>query len=328
MQISVIRHCQPGDVMMASTPIYSNTTLSCALVPVLARGAAVVLMGKFDARRFLEQAERWRATHAVLVPVQVGRILADPEFDRFDLSAFRHKLCTGAPFPVELKRDAVARWPGAMVEVYSMSEGGPAAGFDATAHPDKLHTVGKPSIGADVRIVGEDGRELGSGQIGEVVGHSRTMMTGYHNQPEATLAAEWRDSTGKRFIRSGDLGCFDEDGFLVIVGRKKDMIISGGLNVYPSDIEAVLAQNPAVAEAAVVGAPSRRWGETPVAFVTPAKGAVRDPEALAREILAWTNLRVGKAQRLAAVKLVDDLPRNHLGKVLKRDLRSRCEAFA
>jgi long-chain acyl-CoA synthetase len=130
-----------------------------------------------------------------------------------------------------------------------------------------------------------------------------------------TRAAEWHDPSGKRFIRTGDIGRFDEDGFLVLVDRKKDMIISGGFNIYPSDLEAVLAQHPAVAEVAVVGVPSERWGETPVAFVV---GNTSE-----EELLKWANQRLGKTQRLAAVRVVDALPRSAIGKVLKRELRQR-----
>jgi acyl-CoA synthetase (AMP-forming)/AMP-acid ligase II len=145
------------------------------------------------------------------------------------------------------------------------------------------------------------------------------MMIGYHRLPGATRAAEWHDAAGKRFLRTGDLGRFDADGFLTLVDRKKDMIISGGFNIYPSDIEAVLAGHADVAEASVVGVTSARWGETPVAFVVLFPGAV--PEATA--LMAWVNERVGKTQRVAAVEFAHSLPRSPVGKVLKRELRER-----
>ena len=143
------------------------------------------------------------------------------------------------------------------------------------------------------------------------------MMNGYHNNPEKSREAEWFDKTGKRFIRTGDVGRFDEDGFLTLMDRKKDMIISGGFNIYPSDIEALMTQHPAVLEAAVVGVPSVKWGETPVAFVVLKPGA----SANGNEIQQWTNERVGKTQRLALVEVVASLPRSAIGKVLKRELR-------
>jgi long-chain acyl-CoA synthetase len=174
-----------------------------------------------------------------------------------------------------------------------------------------------PASGHDIRLIDEQGREVPRGGTGEVVGHSPGIMTGYHNQPEKTREAEWIAPDGKRFIRTGDVGRFDEDGFLVLVDRKKDMIISGGFNIYPSDLEAVIRQHPGVAEVSVVGVPSREWGETPVAFVVPRKG-ISD-----QEVLAWANQRLGKTQRLAAVALVDALPRSAIGKVLKRELREK-----
>jgi acyl-CoA synthetase (AMP-forming)/AMP-acid ligase II len=187
----------------------------------------------------------------------------------------------------------------------------------AHERPDKLHTVGVPAPLCDVRIIDEHGRERGPGEAGEVVGHSTAMMTGYHRLPAMTAAAEWFDGDGKRFIRTGDLGRFDEDGFLVLMDRRKDLIISGGFNVFPSDIEAILREHRDVGDVAVVGVASERWGETPVAFVVPRPGAAIDPEAL-RE---WANARLGKLQRLHAVKEIASLPRSHIGKVLKRELR-------
>lgn len=169
-------------------------------------------------------------------------------------------------------------------------------------------------------MISDDGRALPPGEVGEVVGHSPLgMMLGYHNRPDDTARAEWRDATGKRFFRTGDLGRFDDEGFLTLVGRKKDIIISGGFNVYPSDLEAVLVTHPAVAEAAVVGVPSEHWGETPVGFVVLAPGG----SAAGAEIVEWANARLGKTQRLSAVEVVAELPRSPIGKVLKRQLRSR-----
>jgi long-chain acyl-CoA synthetase len=152
-----------------------------------------------------------------------------------------------------------------------------------------------------------------------VVGHSRGMMLGYHGQPGKTREAEWYDSSGKRFIRTGDVGRFDADGFLILFDRRKDMVISGGFNIYPSDLEGVLRQHPAVADVAVVGVPSVQWGETPVAYV------VREPgsAAQASELREWFNAQVGKTQRLADVHFIAELPRSAIGKVLKRELRER-----
>jgi acyl-CoA synthetase (AMP-forming)/AMP-acid ligase II len=144
-------------------------------------------------------------------------------------------------------------------------------------------------------------------------------MNGYYKRPDKTAATEWRHPDGRCFIRTGDVGRFDADGFLTLMDRKKDMIISGGFNIYPSDLEGVLADHPAVQEVAVVGVASQQWGETPVAFVVLREGQ----RASAEELKAWLNARVGKTQRVAAVETVDALPRSAIGKVLKRELRDR-----
>jgi len=308
-----------GDaVTMVATPLYSNTTL-VSFLPTLAWGGTVVLMPKFDARGFLELAERYRATHAMLVPVQYQRIMAVEDFDRYDLSAFRFKTCTSAPFSAALKADVVARWPGLLVEYYGMTEGGGTCALVCNAFPDKLHTVGRPLEGHDIRLIDDEGHEVAPGEMGEVVGRSGAMMIGYHGRREATSDAEWFDAEGNRFIRHGDVGRFDEDGFLILMDRKKDLIISGGFNIYPSDLEAVLREHPGVADCTVVGMPSEQWGETPVGFYVPRKGAGADAAA----ILAWFNDRVGKTQRLSALEPLDELPRSSIGKVLKRELRDR-----
>lgn len=307
-------------VMMVSTPLYSNTTL-VSLLPTLALGGTAVLLGKFDARRFLELAARERATHAMLVPVQYQRIMADPEFGRFDLSSFRLKTCTSAPFSPELKADVIERWPGGLLEIYAMTEGGGTCLLPAHDYPTKLHTVGRPAPGNDIRIIGEDGQELAVGQIGEIVGRSGMMMKGYHGRPDATDEAAWYDAEGNRYIRHGDLGRFDEDGFLTLLGRSKDMIISGGFNIYPPDLEIIASEHPGVADIAVVGMPSDAWGETPYAFYVVRNGGV-EPAAL----IAWVNERVGKTQRLSGAEIVSELPRNAIGKVLKRELREQTTA--
>ncbi|MXN66352.1 AMP-binding protein [Stappia sp. GBMRC 2046] len=306
----------PEAVCLVSTPIYSNTTLA-ALLPALGQGARIVLQRKFDELAFLELAERHRVTHAMLVPVQIRRLIEHPAFGRFDLSAFKVKLSTSAPLPPALLREVLERWPGRMINIYGMTEGGVSTLLDCGAHPDKLHTVGHPVRGAEIRVIGEDGQALPPGEVGEIVGRSATIMRGYRAAPEATRATTWISPEGWAFIRSGDMGRLDADGFVVLMDRKKDVIISGGFNIYASDLEAVLCSHPAVHEAAVVGVDDPRWGETPVGYVT-LKSA-----ADANDIREWANERLGRTQRLSAVAILDALPRNAIGKVLKRDLRAR-----
>lgn len=302
---------------LVSTPLYSNTTL-VSLLPSLALGGTTVLQGRFDAGAFLRLAEGHGVTHAMLVPVQYERILRHPDFDRTDLSSFHLKFCTSAPFAAALKAEVLRRWPGGLVEYFGMTEGGGTCILVAHQYPDKLHTVGRPADGHDIRLLDDHDREVAPGEVGEIVGHSpMAMMTGYHGLPAATANAEWRDATGKRFIRTGDLGRFDADGFLTLVGRKKDVIISGGFNIYPVDLESALLAHPEVAEVAVVGVPSTRWGETPVAFVVLTPGHTPDPDSLR----ALANARLGSTQRIADVEIVGALPRSPIGKVLKRELR-------
>jgi len=251
--------------------------------------------------------------------VQYQRIMDLPGFDSYDLKSFRMKFCTSAPFSAALKADVLKRWPGGLVEYYGMTEGGGTCILEAHLNPEKLHTVGKPAPNHDIRLIDENGQQVPQGQIGEVVGRSANMMLGYHNQPKKTSEAEWYDSEGNRYIRTGDVGRFDEEGFLTLMDRKKDMIISGGFNVYPSDLEAVLIQHEAVQDVAVVGVASRQWGETPVAFVVLKPGRGESAE----QIRAWANERLGKTQRLSALELMDSLPRSAIGKVLKRELRDQ-----
>jgi len=308
----------PDAITVLSTPLYSNTTLVC-FNPTMAGGGTVVLMKKFDARGFLELCQKHRATHAMLVPVQYRRIMAIEDFDSFDLSSFVMKFSTSAPFSAAIKTDVLKRWPGGLTEYYGMTEGGGSCVLLAHEHPTKLHTVGQPMPDHEIRLMDDDGNFVAQGEIGEVVGHSPTIMKGYLNQPGKTAETFWHDATGKRYVRTGDVGRFDEDGFLTLMDRKKDMIISGGFNIYPSDIEAAVARHDAVLEVAVVAMPSEEWGETPVAFVVPRPGASVEASALK----TWANERLGKFQRINDVVMVDILPRSAIGKVLKRELRDR-----
>ncbi len=313
----------PETVTLLATPLYSNTTL-VVFFPTIAFGGTVVLMAKFDVDRYLALAARHRVTHTMLVPVQYQRLMASPRFGDHDLSSFQMKFSTSAPFAAALKADVVRALAGRTGRVLRHDR------RRRHLHPRRARASGQAAHrrpageGHDIRLIDEAGHELPRGATGEVVGHSGGMMSGYHGQPEKTAEAEWFDASGKRFIRTGDVGRFDDDGFLTLVDRRKDMIISGGFNLYPSDLEAVLRQHPDVAEAAVAGVPSERWGETPAAWVVAREGATLDAEALR----AWANGQLGKTQRIAFLQLVDELPRSAIGKILKRELRDRFVAAA
>ncbi|WP_340149400.1 class I adenylate-forming enzyme family protein [uncultured Sneathiella sp.] len=303
-------------VTIVSTALYSNTTL-VLMLPTLAIGGRIVLMPKFDVVRFLELSEQEKVTHAMLVPVQYQRILAHPDFDKYDLSAYEVKLSTSAPLREGVKRDILDRWPGKMFENYGLTEGGLGTILACHDFPDKLASVGQAGLGVDLRIINDAGEELPQGEIGEIVGRSGAMMTGYNGRPDLTEAIIWRSPEGEVFFKSGDMGRLDEDGFLYLLDRKKDMIISGGFNIYAADIEAELSNHPEVADVAVIGVPSEEWGETPLALVVVKPGAGITEVGLTK----WVNDRLGKTQRISGVEFRDELPRSTIGKIMKRELR-------
>lgn len=302
---------------LLSTPLYSNTTL-VAFLPTLVGGSTVHLMAKFDAKEYLEIADRERITHTMLVPVQYNRIMKVANFDSFDLSAMRIKFSTSAPLRADIKADVLARFPGKLVEYYGLTEGGGVTVLVADEHPDKLHTVGQPAPGNDIRLIDDQGHEVAAGEVGEICGRGPTMMAGYYGRDDLTAEYIWKDDAGRAYFRSGDMGSFDEDGFLILSDRKKDMIISGGLNIYANDLELVLLADPDVSDAAVIGVPSEQWGETPLGLVVLRVGAQRSVD----DIRTAANAQLGKSQRLSAVETRTSLPRSAIGKVLKRELRA------
>ena len=301
---------------LLSTPLYSNTTI-VSFLPTLFGGSTVYLMPKFDARGYLEIVQREKITHTMLVPVQYKRIMDVPDFDQFDLSSMRVKFSTSAPLRAEVKADVLKRFPGKLLEYYGLTEGGGVTVLNSADHPDKLHTVGQPAPGNEIRLIDENGIEVPKGHVGEICGRGPTMMAGYFGRDDLTADYIWRDAEGQVYFRSGDMGRFDEDGFLILSDRKKDMIISGGLNIYADDLELVLLADPDVTDAAVIGVPSDAWGETPLGLVVLRDGARRTAEL----ICADANAKLGKSQRLSAVEIRDDLPRSSIGKILKKELR-------
>ncbi len=304
---------------LCSLGLFSNISWVSMLSTILV-GGTMVLLRHFSAPDALRTIEAEKITHGSFVPVQLERLLAAPERTAFRTASLEALMCCGSPLPPEVKRRFAVEFDCQLIELYGLTEG-----LVTILAPEdfeqKLESVGKPVLGSDIRILGDDDRELPAGATGEIVGRGRLVMAGYHARDAANREATWLDADGRQWLRTGDLGRLDADGFLYIVDRKKDMILSGGQNIYPADIESVMRQHPAVAEVAVVGVPSSRWGETPVAVVVARAGAPLDAEAL-RD---WTNDRVGRQQRIAAVVGRDMLPRNPNGKVLKRDLRRELE---
>jgi acyl-CoA synthetase (AMP-forming)/AMP-acid ligase II len=278
-------------------------------------GGAAVLMPKFDAAAACALIARHAVTHTILVPAQYSALLDQPDLAR--LASLRMACTVGSLMAAERKQQIDALLPGRLHEVYGLTEG-----LVTILRPADLAThaasVGRPMLGNDIRIL--DGRDLPvpPGEPGEIVGCTPFLMQGYLGRPDATAATLWRDpASGRDFLRSGDIGRFDAAGFLHLVDRKKDMIVSGAANIYPADIERILFTHPGIADACVIGVPHPRWDETPLALVVLRPGAPQDTAA----ILAWANDRLGKQQRLSAVELRESLPRNAAGKILKRLLR-------
>jgi acyl-CoA synthetase (AMP-forming)/AMP-acid ligase II len=300
---------------LCSLALFSNITWVSMLSTILV-GGTLVLLRHFSPQGALAIIEAQRITHGAMVPVQLERMLNYEDRARFTTESLETVMSCGSALAPDVKRGFAREFGCQLIELYGLTEG-----LITILQPEdferKLLSVGKPVLGADIRILGDDDREVAPGETGEIVGYQRLVMAGYHGREDANREATWVDPMGRLWLRTGDLGRIDSEGFLYIVDRKKDMIVSGGQNIYPVDIESVLRQHPAVAEVAVVGISNAKWGETPVAVVVPAAGQPFEPEALR----AWTNERVGKQQRLHAVVARAELPRNPNGKVLKRELR-------
>ena len=300
---------------LLTTPIYSNGTW-IVLWPALATGGEIVIMPSFVPQACLETIESKRITHVFMVPTQYIRLLEDSWLSSIDLGSLRMCLTAGSIMTVEVKRKVVEAIGPCLYELYGFSEGG-ATIISPEEMAERPASVGRPNPGYEIRILGDADQEMPRNQPGEIAFYGGWMMRGYHNNPEQTNSAIWKDARGRTFIRSGDIGKLDEDGYLYIVDRKKDMIISGGFNIYPSDMESVLGSHPDVLETTVIGVPHPVWGETPVGFAIPRRGASIAPGSL----MTWANERLAKTQRLSAVIFLEEFPRNALGKVVKRDLK-------
>jgi len=304
-------------VMLISTPLYHNGSM-LTLLPALLVGATIVVMPRFDATAALDLIEHEGVTHTFMVPSQYVDLVAHPEWRTRDLSSMVMALSGGAAIRRDTKLAMLDKLGDAFMELYGATEG-----FSITLRGhemrERLDSVGTPVIGVDVRLVGDDDREVAEGAVGELCGRSPFLMCGYHNQPAMTDESLWHDEAGRAYYRSGDLGRRDADGYFFISGRKKEMIISGGINIYTQDLERVLNAHPAVRDCAVIGVAHPKWGETPVAYVVATIGAAAD----GAQIAVWANEQLGKFQRISSVVFIDALPRNAMGKVVKAELRAR-----
>ncbi len=297
--------------------LYSNISWVGMLCTLLV-GGTMVIQKSFDALQALAALEKHKISNFAMVPIQLQRLLEAPESDSYDLSSVKAIMSCGSPLHADLKQRLFERLgPSVVIELFGLTEG-----IITTLEPEeaegRMASVGKPLIGTDIKIIHDDNTEASLGQSGEIVGIGRIVMPGYLNRPDATAEATWTDTDGKHWLRTGDIGILDEDGYLYIVDRKKDMILSGGQNIYPQDIETILFTHAAVNDVAVIGVPSAQWGETPLAIVVPETEAASITEA---DVMHWANGKLGKQQRIAGVVFTESLPRNPNGKILKRDLR-------
>ena len=282
------------------------------LMPWMFLGATYILHEKFDPEAFITAIEKEKVTHVVMVPAQIVAILNSPAYNPARLASLEMIHNVGAPLLLEYKHRLNETLPGRFYELYGLTEGFMTV-LDKHDAIRKVGSVGVPAPFMEMRILDADGRECKPGDIGEICGKSPMMMPGYYKRPDLTEKA-----IIDGWLHTGDAGYVDEDGFLFLVDRIKDMIISGGVNVYPKDIEEIVIRHPDVSEVAVIGVPDDKWGEVPVATVVPMPGATITPQAL----IEWTNSRVdAKFQRIRDVVVMESFPRNVAGKMLKREMR-------
>ena len=320
MILAINYRIHSGSRTLLTTPLYSNGTWM-TMLPTLWAGGTVAIMEAFNPESFLGLVQRERCSHVFMVPTQYIVTMAHPDFGQYDLRSLQVLISAGSPLRQDTKEEILERFPGGLFELYGLTEG-----VGTTITPEewegKIGSVGKPIGATDLKIIDEEGRELPHGEAGEIIGYGPALMRGYHNKPRQTEEATWLDESGRTYLRTGDMGKLDEEGYLYILDRKKDMILSGGLNVYPTDIEEVIGKHGDVMDVTVIGISHEKWGETPLALVIRKDGT----ELKEEELRDWTNERMGKHQRISAVEFREEFPRNALGKVLKRELRQEYEA--
>ncbi|GAA4616046.1 long-chain-fatty-acid--CoA ligase [Saccharopolyspora hordei] len=316
---SAVHHGISGDdrVWLVGVPLFHIAGVS-GILPYLLQGGRIVIApsGRFDPAETVALLKRERVTACFLVPAQWQAICDLPDLADHDLSALRRITWGAAPASTTLLRTMFEKFPGTdITTAFGQTECSPVTtilrGEDAL---HKIGSVGKPMLNVEVRIVDDDMNDVPQGEVGEIVYRGPTVMQEYWGKPEETAEA-FRGG----WFHSGDLVREDEDGFLYVVDRKKDMIISGGENIYCAEVEDVLAAHPGVAEVALIGVPDERWGEAPLAVIAPRDPA--DPPTLA-DVTDWCRDRLAGYKRPRRIAVVDALPRNPSGKVLKTQLRT------
>lgn len=303
----------PESVVMHSGSIIFNGSF-LTLMPAMLLGCTYVLMSHFDAKEVVGIIHKEKVTHTILVPSQIISCLQRDDFNKKYLSSLEYILSVGAPLLLEHKQELNKRIPGVFYELYGLTEGFMTI-LDKNDVMKKTGSVGTVPQFMDMKIVDENAKELSTGEIGEIVGRGPLLMSEYYKNAEQTSEA-----LKEGWLFTGDMGYIDADGFLFLTGRKKDLIISGGVNVYPTDIEEVVIRHPAVKDVAVFGIPHAEWGETPVAAVVLNEGIIATPI----EIKCWSNQNLeARYQKIFKVIIMEELPRNVAGKILKRELRDK-----
>jgi long-chain acyl-CoA synthetase len=311
----------PDDVTLAVLPMFHSFGQSAVMNVALHVGGTLTLVPRFDTEKVLEVIQRDRVTVFPGVPTMFFALLHHPNAEKFDTSSLRIAVSGGAAIPGEVINAFERKYGIVILEGYGLSETSPTATFNVSAKERKVLSIGKPLFGVEMKIFDEQNTELppGKDHVGEIVIRGHNVMKGYWNQPEANIEA-----FKAGWFHSGDLGYVDEDGFFFIVDRKKEMIIRGGFNVYPREIEEVIYAHPAVAEAAVIGVPDERLGEEVKAVVSLKPGA----QASEEDIIAFVKERVAAYKYPRSVQFVETLPKGATGKILKKELKAQLEAAA
>jgi len=305
---------RPGIRTVMAGPMYHSAPNTYTR-SVLQSGGSIVLMPRFDAQELLALIERHRITHLHLVPTMFVRLLRLPEEvkARYDVSSLQFVVHGAAPCSHETKMAMIAWWGPILHEYYAATETGMVSRSSSQEWLARPGTLGKAWPGREIRVYGDDGMPLGAGQVGEVyVGLQGVPNFTYQNAAEQRSRIE-RDG----LVTNGDVGYLDEDGYLFLVDRKKDMVISGGVNIYPAEIECALAEHPDVADVAVIGIPDEEYGEKVAAFVLASEGARPTEDALK----AYLRQRLANFKVPRVFMFVDELPRDDSGKLMKRKLR-------
>jgi long-chain acyl-CoA synthetase len=299
----------PDDVIMGCLPLFHVFGLTCALNAGVLAGACLTLLPRFDGAKALSIIERDRVTVFEGVPTMFAAMLHQADRDRYDVSSLRLCISGGSAMPVEVMRGFEEAFGCIVLEGYGLSETSPVASFNHPHAERKPGTIGTAIRGVEMRLVDDAGGDVPTGEVGEIAIRGENVMKGYWGKPEETAKA-----IPDGWFRTGDLARQDEDGYFAIVDRKKEMIIRGGYNVYPREIEEALYEHPAVAEAACVGVPHPELGEEVAAAVALKPGQQADPD----ELRAWVKERVAAYKYPRHVWLVESLPKGPTGKILRR----------